>query len=364
VKQLAVHITSLCVTTRKAGRWILVAGLIGSSVALGQTARAQDLSGDYSRRGTAGAAHLRVPVTARLASLGTAGTAGLEGMHGIEALFANPAALMLNEGTGVLFSRMEYVVDTGINTFGVAQHLGSNNLALFVTAWDFGEIARQTEVSPEITDMTFSPTFITAGLSYARQFTDRIAAGVTTKLVSEDIDDLVATAFAIDGGITYSISEVGLRFGFSVKNIGTKLRYGGEGLTQSVQIADQRPDADEGALLIETEPVDLPTLMNFGVTYTHRFTSSATVSLLANYRSNSFDQDQFAAGLEVGLLDVLYLRGGIDFMEDLDLSMFNAGNFGAGLRAGISGLDVAVDYAYRPTDFFSHVQMFTVTVSI
>jgi len=327
-------------------------------------ALAQDQAESQTRRGTAGAAHLRVPVTARLAALGQTGTAGIEGLHGLEGLGQNPATLMAGGGTGILVSRIEYLVDTGINTFGVSRTLGRNALALVITAWDFGDIARQNELSPEITDLTFSPSIVTGGLTYARQFTDRIAAGVTAKLVSENIDDLTGTAVAFDGGITYLIEEAGLRFGFSVRNIGSKLEYRGAGLTRLVQLGDQRPDADRETLAIESEGVDLPTLMNFGFTWTRRLAGEATISLLGNYRSNSFDQDQFAAGLEVGLLDLLYLRGGMDLVADHDLTLFSAGNFGAGLSTGVSGLEIAVDYAYRPTSYFASVHLFTLLVTI
>ncbi len=321
-------------------------------------------AGDETRRGTAGAAHLRIPTTARLAALGTAGTAGLTDLNGVEALFVNPAALMLNRGTSVLFSRMEYVVGVGINTLGVAQQIGTNNLALFITSWDFGDIPRQTESNPEISDLTFQPRIITAGVAYARQFTDRIAVGVTVKVINEDIDDLDATAVAFDGGITYAIDRIGLRLGFSVKNIGTKLNYGGAGLTRRVQLGDQRPDADAGTLTFESESVDLPTLLNFGATFTRRVTANATVSVLGNFRSNSFDQDQFAGGLEVGLLDLFYVRGGFEFTQDQDLTLFKSGTLGAGLKADVAGLAIAFDYAYRPTTFFSDVQVFTLNVTI
>ncbi len=322
-------------------------------------------AGDDKRRGTAGAAYLRVPATARLASLGTTLTAGST-LHadGVEVLFANPAALMVNRGTGVLASRVNYVADVGINMLCAAQQIGNNNLAVFVTAWDFGDIPRQTEANPEISDVTFSPTIITAGAAYARQFTDRIAAGVTVKLISEDIDDISGNAVAFDGGVTYAIDHLGLRFGFSVKNLGSKLDYGGAGLERRVRLEDQRPDADLGSLSLDAQSVDLPVLLNFGASYTREISDQASVSLFGNFRSNSFDQDQYAAGVELGLVDLLYVRGSLEITGDSDLSFFRAGRFGAGLSLPVGSVTLTADYAYLPTRFFSDVQVFTVGVSI
>ena len=104
--------------------------------------------------------------------------------------------------------------------------------------------------------------------------------------------------------------------------------------------------------------------MEPGATFTRRVTANATVSVLGNFRSNSFDQDQFAGGLEVGLLDLFYVRGGFEFTQDQDLTLFKSGTFGAGLKADVASLAIAFDYAYRPTTFFSDVQVFTLNVTI
>jgi len=316
------------------------------------------------RTGTAGAAHLRVVPTARLSALGTAGSAGIAGSSGIEMLFANPAGLTLNRGTGALFSHIDYLVNVGINTLGVAQQIGNSQVAAFISSWSFGDIPRQTELNPEISNLTFSPEIITAAAGYARRFTDRIAGGITLKVVNEKIDDMSASAVALDGGLTYAIEEIGLRFGLSVRNIGSKLRYSGDGLSRQTPVPDQRPDADAGLLFIEAQEVDLPTLLNVGVSYSRSLSSNMSAAILTNFRSNAFDQDQYSAGLELGFVNVLYVRGGLELTPEQDFTLFSPGSFGAGLNFDVSGVGVAFDYAYRPTDVFSDVQLFTLNLSI
>lgn len=333
-----------------AGLVLMVAVSFRSDTAVGQ-----------ERRGTAGAAHLIVTPTARLAALGSAGTAGSSGVHGVEMLFVNPAGVTLNEGTGVLFSRMEYLVDVDVNTIAVAQEMGSNQLALFVNSWNLGDIPRQTEANPEISDLTFNPQITTVGLTYARTFTDRIAAGVTVKVVNEDIDDMGATAAAFDGGLTYVVAESGIRFGLSVRNIGSKLTFSGTGLARQ---SDDQGGAPLSTFYIASEPIDLPTLLNAGVTYTRAMGESLSLSAQMNFRSNSFDQDQYAAGLEIGFIDAFYLRGGFEWRRHSSLTVFRAGSFGTGLDLDVSGVGLTFDYAYRPTDFFSDVQLFTLIAAI
>jgi hypothetical protein len=336
---------------------LLVAGLVGMSALEAQ-------AGDDSRRGTAGASQLLVPLTARSASLGASLTSGLTGMNGLEAIYANPAGLALNTGTAALFSRMEYVANIGVNYFGVSQAFGNNNIAFMVSAWDFGDIPKQTESSPELSSVTYSADFITAGLSYARQFTDRIAAGTTIKVINESIEDVGATAVAFDAGMTYVVGESGLRLGVSLKNIGSELQYNGVGLTKSVKLQEQKPNATTNSLLIESDGVALPSLLNFGVSYEREVGQGAVVTVLGNFRSNSFDQDEYSGGLEVALFDVLYLRGGMQMVADSDLTFFSGGNFGAGVNLDLAGTQLQVDYALRTTDFFDNVNMFTIGVTL
>ena len=321
-------------------------------------------AGDDKRRGTAGASQLLVPLTARSASLGASMTSGLAGMNGLEAIFSNPAGLALNTGTAAIFSRMNYVADIGVSYFGLGQNFGNNNIAFTVSTWDFGDIPLQTELAPEISSVTYNATFMTAGLTYARVFTDRISAGTTLKVVNESIDDVSATALAFDAGMTYVVGESGLRLGVALKNIGSDLQYGGVGMTRRVQLPDQTSSASANAVQLESEGVELPSLLNFGVSYTREMGAGAMVTVLGNFRSNSFDQDQYSGGVEVELFDMLYLRGGLDIVGDSDLSFYNGTNFGAGVDMDLSGTRLQVDYALRSTDYFDNVNMVTVAVSL
>lgn len=321
-------------------------------------------AGDERRKGTAGAQQLLVPLTARYASLGGSLTSGLAGVNGLEILYSNPAGLTLNGGTSVLFSRMQYVADIGVNYFGFAQRLGNNQLAFTVNAWDFGDIPLQTEENPEITDVTYNISMITASAAYARQFTDRIAAGATFKVLNERFDNVGGTAVAFDAGMTYTVGESGLRLGVSLKNIGTDLTHGGAGMVRFTRIPSQRPDASNNALELDGASVELPSMLNFGMSYTRDVGAGSVVTLLGNFRSNSFDQDQYSGGLELGFRDIVFVRGGFELSQDMDLSFYSGANFGAGLNLNVAGTQVAVDYAYRGTEFFDAIQMFTASVQL
>ena len=332
---------------------IVLAGMVAPQVA------AQDngdsVSGD-ERAGTAAAEYLLIPLSARTAALGSTLTGGLSNLSAVEALQANPAAMMVGTGTSAQFSRMEYVADIGVNAIGVAQRFGSNSIALTVSAWDYGEIPETTVDSPDITNVTYDAGSTVVGLSLARQFTDRIAAGFTVKALSESIDDMTGSAAAFDAGMTYVVGESGLRFGVSLKNFGTKMSFGGSGLTTT--------GSGGTPVNIDVLESELPSLLNFGASYTRQFEGDLSVTALANFRSLAYDQDEYALGLEAGYANLFYVRGGFQMSQEMDATFYEGWNAGAGLNLSLSGVDLSVDYAYRGTQYFSGVNLFTVGLSL
>jgi len=315
------------------------------------------------RSGTAGASYLLVPNTARTVGLGTGLTSGLSDLNAIEAVEANPAALTVNDGTSALFSRMEYVADIGVNSFGVAQSIGPNQVALSLKAWDFGDIVETTANQPQGGD-TFSPTTFVLGLSYARQFTDRISAGVTVNGLSEEIADMRSFGASVDAGMTYVVGESGLRFGVSLKNFGPQKSFAGNGLTRTADVQGQPPQAGNSSVNIEAESHELPSMLNFGAAYKRNVSNNVSATLIGNFRSNSYDMDQYSGGLEFGFMDLLFVRGSYQMANDMDFRFWQGYNLGAGLNLEVVGTDLKVDYAYRGTDLFDDVQIITAGVTL
>jgi hypothetical protein len=326
-----------------------------------ETARAQ-YEGD-DRAGTAAMEELLVPVTPRTVALGNALTSGLAGVNALEAVQSNPAALVVGTGTSAIFSRTEYVADIGVNFFGVGQRFGANSVGLTLTAWDYGDIFRQSEASPEIdSSATWSASTYTVGASIARQFTDRIAAGFTLKGLGRTIDDVNSTGIAFDAGMTYVVGESGLRFGVSLRNFGTSMSFAGDGLQRPIGQNGPGGNGQIGGEIDDLES-ELPSSLNFGVAYTRALAGDLSLTALANFRSNAYDLDNYAAGVEFGYQNLFYLRGGVD-VATADVSAWDMWNVGAGLNVDLSGTRAQLDYAFRPSDVFGGVHVFSVGLGL
>ena len=315
------------------------------------------------RFGTAALAELTVPVTPRTISLASTLTGGMNGASGVEALISNPAAILVNPSTTAMFSRMNYIADTGVNYFGVAQRFGSSNIGLTVTSWDYGDIPETTVDNPEISpDNTWSAATIAVGLTYGRQLTDRIAAGITFKGLSQRIDDIDARTVALDAGMTYIVGESGLRFGVSLRNFGPQFSFNGVGLQDPIITPSPAGDYEVPAEIRDVRS-ELPSMLNFGAVYERQFAADMTATVLANYRSNSYDVNQYAGGLEVNFQNVLFVRGGVDVPTE-QLVHWSEWNVGGGLSLPIGPSRLMVDYAYRPSKVFSSVNVFAATFTL
>lgn len=316
------------------------------------------------RAGTAAMEELLVPVTARTVALGSTLTSGLDNINGVEAVWSNPAALMVNDGTGAMFSRTEYLADIGINHVGIAQSFGANNVALTLTSWDYGDIPRTTATNPEVDPtLTYGASSMIVGLTFARSFTDRISAGVTFKGLGRQIDESASNGVAFDAGMTYVVGESGLRFGVSLKNFGTQMEFDGGQLDTPVNTTGP---GGTGIIAGEIDDLagELPSLLNFGVAYTRELSGDLSVTALGNFRSNAYDLDNYGGGLEVGYADLFYVRGGVNLTADNDVNAWEVWNVGAGLNLDLGGTALIVDYAYRPSSVFDGVNMFTVGIGL
>jgi hypothetical protein len=328
------------------------------------------MAGNKDRSGQAGAPELLINPWARSSGWGSANTSCI---HGLEAMFLNVAGIAFTHKTELIFSRTDWLKGSGINinTFGLAQRLGETSvIALAVMSMSFGDIDITTEDLPEGGIGTFSPNMMNFNLSYAKAFSNSIYGGANIKIISESISDNSAQGIAIDAGIQYVTGKKeNIHFGVSMKNIGTRLKFTGDGLSLRHLIPGT---ANYITAMQRSAEFELPSLINIGAAYDFHFSDIHSLTAAGNFTSNSFTKDLFSFGLEYGFKSYLHLRAGYTY-EDGSLDENERTNVFTGPSAGFSvdiplnkekGTIFSLDYSYRATNPFDGTHSIGVKVSI
>jgi len=348
-------------------RYIYLFGLL----ALFLIAPTSTEAGNPDRQGEAGAVQLLLNPWARSAGLHSMNTANISG---VEAMRLNVAGLSRSKGTEIVVSHARYFdgADIGLNAVGLAQRVGKNGtFGVSLMAVDLGDINVTTDDQPEGTGATFSPSVFNLGVGYAHMFENKVSVGVTFRMVSEGNTDVNAFGMAIDAGVQYVTGpQDNFKFGISLRNIGSPMKFKGEGLSETA------PNPNDGEYNItyfrRAQKFELPSTLNIGASYDFLVNPKNRVTVVGNFTSNSFSQDQVGGGIEYAFNEILMLRGGYKYE-------FRTGNseedpIYTGVSAGISvdvplkrdgdGARFGIDYAYRHTKILNGTHNISVRITL
>ena len=194
------------------------------------------------------------------------------------------------------------------------------------------------------------------------------------KVVTESISNVDASGLAIDAGIQYvtgtNEDRNNVKFGIALKNVGTPLKFGGDGLSTRVNAPNSNPVYQ---LTVEqrTAGFEIPSLINIGAAYDFKLQAEHTLTLAGSFTSHSFTNDQFVVGLEYRFRNIFMLRGGFsyenDIFDDVVRSTVYTGP-SAGLTIdlpmGKEGKAFGIDYSFRATNPWDGVHSFGVRFTL
>lgn len=336
------------------------------------------VAGNPDRSGEAGAYELLINGWAR-----SSGLYGMNSAHikGLEAMRVNPAGLAHTPKTEVLFSRTHLYqgTDLYVNAAGLSQRFGKNKtnvLGININALTFGEIERTTSDRPNGGIGTFKPTFFNIGVGYSRAFSNSIYAGVVFRLINEQIGDLNAFGFSVDAGLQYVTGpRDNIRFGIALRNIGTPMRFNGDGLT----FRGQSPDESFSQTVSQrSENFELPSQLHIGAAYDWYIDNAKEnpdhrLSIMAQFTSNSFGKDVFGGGIEYGFRKYFQVRCGYGY-EDGITKQTTRTSIHTGFAAGVSfevpfkkdgtGPSLGIDYSYRTSQPFGGTHTYGVRFNL
>lgn len=340
------------------------------SLVLAVLATASLQAGNPDRQGEAGAYELLLNPWARSAGLHTMNTSMV---RGVEAMRLNIAGLVRVNKLEVQVGTANYLQGTGIrmNALGLAKRSGKNGaFGLSLMAMDFGDIPVTTTNQPEGTGATFSPNFFNIGIGYSHIFENKVSVGILLRGVSESLASVSAFGFALDAGVQYVTGEEeNFKFGISLRNVGSRMTFNGEGL------GIQGPSPNNGGYELTFDQraagFELPSMLNIGLSYDLHFGELHRFSMLGNFTSNSFSRDQLGAGAEYALRENFMLRAA--YRYDLGVESEIESPVYTGLSAGAtldfplskgSETRLGIDYAYRATKVWDGTHNISVRINL
>jgi hypothetical protein len=296
---------------------------------------------------------LNVGADARAAALADAFTAA-EG--NVSQVFYNPAGMSrLDSTASVTIGAAQWIGDIKHLFAGAAWSPAGGQygvIGVMVQTVDYGTLqgtVRADNAKGFLETGDFKPGGIALGLAYARALSDKFSVGGCMKYVRQDLgqaaiafasdgslvmDDNISSLYAFDFGITYRTGFKSLVLGIVVRNFSREIQFKSEGfqppLTFRIGVAmdladlvllDQKQHALR--LVLDAEhPRDYP--------------------------------EQLKVGLEYTFTDLVSLRLGYAGPADE-----HGMSYGVGVRKGLEGVNIGVDYAYTPFGILGNVHRFS-----
>jgi hypothetical protein len=225
---------------------------------------------------------------------------------------------------------------------------------------DLGRFLLTTTDTPEGSGATFSPSYFNMGVSYSHLFENKVSVGVTAKFVNESVSNVAARAFALDAGVQYVTGEDdNFKFGISLRNVGSKMQFRGEGLSK--QLPNPGPINYANTYYERATAYELPSQLNIGASYDWLLGSQNRLTLVGNFTSNAFSRDQLGGGVELTVGKNFGIRAGYKAelnvpseQATIDNGLSGGLSFSTAVRKG-SDTRIALDYAYRQTRIFNGI---------
>jgi hypothetical protein len=303
---------------------------------------------NFSLAGRGAFQFLRVGASARHAALGEAAIAVTSDVNSV---FWNPAGITGIERGELSFSYARWLADLDYVGAAAGLRLGRiGYVGVHIAAMGYGDIQETIVIEGGIdprTGQTFSGSSLLFGMTYARQFTDRLSIGVTAKRMREQLWEFTAGKWAFDAGTSYDIGFNGMRLAMSAQHYA---RGGASWL---------EPDSDSGS-----RGHDIPLVFRVGLASSligpgTVFDIGPLHHLMMSLESvNTNDLgERFHVGAEYTFANFLMLRGGYKFGHD-----DGSASLGFGLHTGLGGTALRFDYAYVNYEFLNSPHRLTLTM--
>ena len=311
---------------RRSALWLIVASLLCPAGAWAQW----DYGFEFSKAGSAGLQFLKIGLGARETAMGEA---ALATTRGVNAIFWNPAGIAYVEGAEAVFSHRTWLLDIRLSAAGAAvswRKVGVLGIsAIYMGVPEFQET---TVLAQDGTGRMVRAGDLALGLAIARRFTNKLAMGGQVRYVREELDRDSFANVLVDFGAIYETGFRHLCLSVAAQHFGPDIRF----------LRDK---------------FRMPLIFRIGLADDLFHIAANRLTLAVDLLHPTDNRERVHVGLEYGLLNSFFLRGGYRTNSDL-----GAWSFGAGLRHGLLGVNSAIDYSYADYGpIMGGVSSFTVT---
>ncbi len=296
------------------------------------------------RSGTAAVQFLKIGVGARSVGMGESFVAVA---NDASALFWNPAGIAEFQKNQLLLSHINWLVDIKHDFVGYVHHLdGTNSIGVSFSALYMDEMQETTEYQPFGTGNYFSFGDIGVGVTYGRKMTDRFSFGITLKYFQETLAEVKMHGLMVDLGTFYWTGFGTSRFAVCVSNFGNQVKPTGSYTNR------------DGAKIDKFQSFSPPTIFKVGLAAELYQTSTnrLTTSIQLNHPNDNAENVNM--GMEYAWREMFFLRSG--YKMNVDEETFS---IGAGCKAPLKIIDLAIDVAYSNFGRLGDVTRFSILMS-
>ena len=298
---------------------------------------------------------------------------------------ALPAGTALMARPGAMVSTYEYVADTRYSWGGVAFPFngGTSTFGVQIGTFGFSGQPVYTVEQPDGTGARYSVNETFAGLTLAQNFSDRFSAGITGKMIVDNLGDANGTAFAVDFGTNFhaALNNHPIKFSFVLSNLGTNLSYSGDALNAGIP-REPLPGEDEVPSLpqpgeFRTKDFPLPTTFRVGLAYDLIAGENNRLTMLGDFNQATNNRAGFAFGSEWASSRLggsgfgFALRGSYSFAPANNIELatnetalddeerLHGVAVGGGLNYQTGNFSLGLDYAFRYMGVLGGTNFFT-----
>lgn len=318
---------------------------------------------ETNKSGTTAAQFLKLGAGAR--AMGLAGSI-VAHSDDVFSLYWNPAGISKVKGITLAGVYTKWFADIDHQFFGLVIPINSSSAVGFqAISVNMDPIEITTIDQPHGTSEFYDASDLAIGVSYAAWLTDFFTLGITGKYVQQKIYNESASTFAFDIGSMLNLPVYGMKLGMNFSNFGGKMQMDGRDLIREYDLNPNNTLNDGVEIRLKTEPWEIPVNFAVGVALNllapadglqQSTTNRLTLSITGNHPTDAREYASF--GLEYGLKESLFLRGGYRLNRDVEKFFY-----GVGLNIPLSGTEFRFDYSLASFEELDYIHIFSASIS-